>query len=586
MESRKDLVSVEGEPRDNWEDVANESVDPGISVKTEISEESSTNESSDEISIELETENVKLEPKPSLTTICQATVKKENPGFSVKTENTDESSTSELSANPTIDSMMKEKPRDNCEDVADVSVDPGISVKTENSEESSSNESSDEISIELETENVKLEPKPSSTNICQTSVKEENPGFSGKTENSDESSTSESSANPTNDSMMKEEPRDNCEDVGDVSVHPGISVKTENSEESSSNESSDEISIELETENVKLEPKPSLTTICQATVKEENPGFSVKTENSEESSSNESSDEISIELETKNVKLEPKPSLTTICQATVKEENPGFSMKTENSDESSTSELSANLTNDSMMKEEPRDNCEDVADVSVHPGISVKTENSEESSSNESSDEISIELETENVKLEPKPSLTTICQATVKKENPGFSVKTENTDESSTSELSANPTNDSMMKEEPRDNCEDVADVSVDPGFSVKTENSDESSMSESSDEISIELETENVKLEPKPSLTTICQATVKEENPGFSVKTENSDESSTSESSANPTNDSMMKEEPRDNCEDVADVSVDPGFSVKTENSEESSSNESSTRCRYRKKF
>ncbi|KAL7303049.1 hypothetical protein TKK_0004267 [Trichogramma kaykai] len=98
MESRKDLVSVKKEPCDDWEDVANESVDPAFSVKTENFDESSTNESSDEISIELETENVKLEPKPSSTNICQTTVKEENPGFSVKTENSDESSTSESSS--------------------------------------------------------------------------------------------------------------------------------------------------------------------------------------------------------------------------------------------------------------------------------------------------------------------------------------------------------------------------------------------------------------------------------------------------------------------------------------------------------
>ncbi|KAL7303495.1 hypothetical protein TKK_0003662 [Trichogramma kaykai] len=46
MESRKDLLSVKEEPHDNWEDVAKESVDAGFSVKTENSDESSSNESS------------------------------------------------------------------------------------------------------------------------------------------------------------------------------------------------------------------------------------------------------------------------------------------------------------------------------------------------------------------------------------------------------------------------------------------------------------------------------------------------------------------------------------------------------------
>uniref|UniRef100_A0ABD2VZF2 C2H2-type domain-containing protein n=1 Tax=Trichogramma kaykai TaxID=54128 RepID=A0ABD2VZF2_9HYME len=775
MESRKDLVSVKEEPCDDWEDVANESVDPEVPVKTENSDESSSQQKKDEdILIECESVLVKHEPKPSLTTIYQATVKEENSEFLVKTENSDESSTNESSVNSTYDFMMKEEPRDDWEDVANESVDPGVSVKTENSDESS-----DEISIELETENanptndcissqqkkdediliecesvlVKHEPKPSLTTIYQATVKEENSEFLVKTENSDESSTNESSVNSTYDFMMKEEPRDDWEDVANESVDPGVSVKTENSDKSS-----DEISIELETENVKLEPKPSLTTIYQATtVKEENLAndsngkkltmlikkgsdcdnnrqFTIgeessltrqiettneddgsheleicKTENSDESSTNESSanptndcissqqkkdEDILIDCESVLVKYEPKPSLTTIYQATVKEENPAndsngkkltmlikkgsdcdnnrqFTIgeessltrqiettneddgsheleicKTENSDESSSSESSdeisieletenvklepkpslttiyqattvkeENLANDSNGKKltmliKKGSDCDNNRQFTIGEESSLtrqiettneddgsheleicKTENSDESSTNESSDEISIELEIENVKLEPKPSLTTIYQATtVKEENPAndsngkkltmlikkgpncdnncqFTIgeessltrqiettneddgsheleicKTENSDESSTNESSANPTNDCISSQQKKD------------------------------EDILIECESVLVKHEPKPSLTTIYQATVKEENSEFLVKTENSDESSTNESSVNSTYDFMMKEEPRDDWEDVANESVDPGVSVKTENSDKSS--------------
>ncbi|KAL7307357.1 hypothetical protein TKK_0000546 [Trichogramma kaykai] len=118
MESRKDLVSIKEKPRDDWEDVANESVDPEVSVKTENSDESSTNESSsqqkkdEDILIECESVLVKHEPKPSLTTIYQATVKEENPEFLVKIENSDESSTSESSANPSNDCISSQQKKD------------------------------------------------------------------------------------------------------------------------------------------------------------------------------------------------------------------------------------------------------------------------------------------------------------------------------------------------------------------------------------------------------------------------------------------------------------------------------------------
>uniref|UniRef100_A0ABD2W0S4 C2H2-type domain-containing protein n=1 Tax=Trichogramma kaykai TaxID=54128 RepID=A0ABD2W0S4_9HYME len=795
MESRKDLVSVKEEPCDDWEDVANESVDPEVPVKTENSDESSSQQKKDEdILIECESVLVKHEPKPSLTTIYQATVKEENSEFLVKTENSDESSTNESSVNSTYDFMMKEEPRDDWEDVANESVDPGVSVKTENSDESS-----DEISIELETENVKLEPKPSLTTIYQaTTVKEENLAndSNGKklTMLIKKGSDCDNNRQFTigEESSLTRQIETTNEDDGS---HELEICKTENSDESSTNESSDEISIELEIENVKLEPKPSLTTIYQATtVKEENPAndsngkkltmlikkgpncdnncqFTIgeessltrqiettneddgsheleicKTENSDESSTNESSanptndcissqqkkdEDILIECESVLVKHEPKPSLTTIYQATVKEENSEFLVKTENSDESSTNESSVNSTYDFMMKEEPRDDWEDVANESVDPGVSVKTENSDKSS-----DEISIELETENVKLEPKPSLTTIYQATTVKEenlandsngkkltmlikkgsdcdnNRQFTIgeessltrqiettneddgsheleicKTENSDESSTNESSANPTNDCISSQQKKDediliDCESVlvkyepkpslttiyqatvkeenpandsngkkltmlikkgSDCDNNRQFTIgeessltrqiettneddgsheleicKTENSDESSSSESSDEISIELETENVKLEPKPSLTTIYQATtVKEENLAndsngkkltmlikkgsdcdnnrqFTIgeessltrqiettneddgsheleicKTENSDESSTNESSANPTNDCISSQQKKDediliDCESVL-VKYEPKPSLTT---------------------
>uniref|UniRef100_A0ABD2W0J3 Uncharacterized protein n=1 Tax=Trichogramma kaykai TaxID=54128 RepID=A0ABD2W0J3_9HYME len=639
MESRKDLVSVKEEPCDDWEDVANESVDPEVPVKTENSDESSSQQKKDEdILIECESVLVKHEPKPSLTTIYQATVKEENSEFLVKTENSDESSTNESSVNSTYDFMMKEEPRDDWEDVANESVDPGVSVKTENSDESSDEISieleteNDEISIELETENVKLEPKPSLTTIYQaTTVKEENLANDSngkkltmlikkgsdcdnnrqftigeessltrqiettneddgsheleicKTENSDESSTNESSANPTNDCISSQQKKD------------------------------EDILIDCESVLVKYEPKPSLTTIYQATVKEENPAndsngkkltmlikkgsdcdnnrqFTIgeessltrqiettneddgsheleicKTENSDESSSSESSDEISIELETENVKLEPKPSLTTIYQATtVKEENLAndsngkkLTMLIKKGSDCDNNRQFTIGEESSLTRQIETTNEDDGS----HELEICKTENSDESSTNESSDEISIELEIENVKLEPKPSLTTIYQATtVKEENPAndsngkkltmlikkgpncdnncqFTIgeessltrqiettneddgsheleicKTENSDESSTNESSANPTNDCISSQQKKD------------------------------EDILIECESVLVKHEPKPSLTTIYQATVKEENSEFLVKTENSDESSTNESSVNSTSCSGKK--------------------------------------------
>ncbi|KAL7307421.1 hypothetical protein TKK_0000600 [Trichogramma kaykai] len=565
MESRKDLVSVKEEPCDDWEDVANESVDPEVPVKTENSDESSSQQKKDEdILIECESVLVKHEPKPSLTTIYQATVKEENSEFLVKTENSDESSTNESSDEISIEletenvklepkpslttiyqaTTVKEenlandsngkkltmliKKGSDCDNNRQFTIGEESSLtrqiettneddgsheleicKTENSDESSTNESSanptndcissqqkkdEDILIECESVLVKHEPKPSLTTIYQATVKEENSEFLVKTENSDESSTNESSVNSTYDFMMKEEPRDDWEDVANESVDPGVSVKTENSDKSSANPTNDCISsqqkkdedilIDCESVLVKYEPKPSLTTIYQATVKEENPAndsngkkLTMLIKKGSDCDNN------------RQFTIGEESSLTRQIETT-NEDDGSHELeicKTENSDESSSSESSANPTNDCISSQQKKD------------------------------EDILIDCESVLVKYEPKPSLTTIYQATVKEENPAndsngkkLTVLIKKGSDCDNNRQFTIGEESSLTRQIETTNEDDGShELEI-----CKTENSDESSSSESSDEISIELETENVKLEPKPSLTTIYQATtVKEEN-------------------------------------------------------------------------
>ncbi|XP_014225883.2 zinc finger protein 578-like [Trichogramma pretiosum] len=383
MESRKDLNSVKEEPHDNCEDVVNECVDPRVSMKTENSDESSTNESSanpindsistqqkkdEDIFIDCESVLVKQEHKPSLTTICQPTVKEEDPTndsnekrltiLNKKGSDCDNNSQFTIGEESSLTRQIETT------DTDDGSHELKI-CKTENSDESSANPTNDCISSQQKTDEdilidcesvlVKHEHKPLSTTICQATVKEENPEFLVKTENSDESSTSESSANPPNDSISTLQKKD------------------------------EDILIECESVLVKQEHKPSLTTICQSTVKEENP-------------TNDSNGKRLTILIKKGFDYEKKrqfsigeeSSLTRQIDTTNKDDGSHELeiCKVENPDESSTNESSANPTNDCISSQQKKD------------------------------EDILIECESVLVKQEHKPSLTTICQPTVKEENP------------------------------------------------------------------------------------------------------------------------------------------------------------------------
>ncbi|XP_014229103.2 myoneurin-like [Trichogramma pretiosum] len=205
MESRQDLVSIKEEPCDNWEDVANESVDLGVSVKTEYSDESSANPTSDCISsqqkkdedilIECESVLVKHEPKPSLTTIYQAkNIKEENPAndlnskrltiLNKKGSDCDNNSPFTIGEESSLTRQIETTNKDDGSHELEI-------CKAENSDELSANESlanptndcissqqkkDEDILIDCESVLVKLEPEPSLTTIYQaTDVKEENP---------------------------------------------------------------------------------------------------------------------------------------------------------------------------------------------------------------------------------------------------------------------------------------------------------------------------------------------------------------------------------------------------------------------------